>query len=463
MWAMFEAGKGRPPPNHTAMNTSRRSFRALVGVVALSLLLALLPGAAGATTTQAKVRPRVVVAVIDDGINPYHEYFNAGGPLYGKKTPSSVTRAVLKEFGIAKDRIIRLTRTGDFTEDFAKDKAQFDKIKKGEPYWFAGTNLIGISFADGAPLRPDGTAEPHGIGTAAAVLGANPQAIVVAVEREDDLTFLESVNNASEEWAFTHPAVDIITTSYGNPVPTLGNLSSTYTGVVENGKAHFGAATNDPQYAGTDETSGPWWSIGIAGFEEGDTNGRQLSSGNVPDFVGDFKQRLPYCRSCEQGTRVVRGTSFATPRSAGTFSKILLEARRASGHGGGIVRGGPGGPRLVTGRHDLTVWQLRRALEEAAYYPGSQEYRTGDPSSVPVADQAPWLQVGWGLISPDNRYRVVHAALVHLGIRDQPKGTKPQAACDFMTANMEARRAYWERVAVLGEGFGQTEDPYINC
>ncbi len=429
-------------------------MRALIGAIsAVGVLLALVPASAGATTYPELVKPRVVVAVIDTGINPYHEYFNAGGSLYGKGRPSSVTPQVLREFGIKKDHIITLTRTGNFTSDFAKDKAQFDQIERGEPYWFKGTNIIGISFEEGPMLRPDGNESSHGIGTAAAVLGANPEAVVVAVE---------GINTESEKWAFTNPAVDIITTSYGPPVPTLNHLSNSYTGVVKNGKAHFGAATNDPQYAGTDETSGPWWSIGISGFEEGDSNGRQLSSGNVPDFVGDFTQELPYCRSCEEGKRAVSGTSFATPRSAGTFSKILLQARRTSGHVGGITKG-KGGPLLVSGKHDFTVWEMRRALEEAAYYPGSQDYSQPDPTAVPVVDQAPWYQTGWGLISPDNEYRVIQETLGHLGIGAKPKRTKPQGACDFMTRNMEARRAYWERVAVFGQGFGQSEDPYIYC
>lgn len=442
-------------PNPIRMEISHKSSRGLVGLLtALALVFALLPATAGARPQQVDVTPRVVVGVIDTGINPYHEYFNAGGSLYGKSKPSSVTPAVLKEFGIGKDQIIRLTRTGNFPADFAKDKAQFEKIEKGEPYWFAGTNIIGISFEEGEPLRPDGAASPHGIGTAASVLGANKEAIIVAVE---------GINADSEKWAFTHPAVDIVSTSYGPPVPLLGNLSSSYVGVVENGKAHFGAATNDPQYAGTDETSGPWWSIGIAGLEEGDSNGRQVSSGNVPDFVGDFTQELPYCRSCEEGKRNVSGTSFATPRSAGTFSKILLEARRAAGHIGGIDATGKGTPLLVSGKRNLNVWEMRRALEEGAYYPGSQEYTPGDPTAAPIADQAPWYQMGWGLLSPDNRMKVINQTLAHLGFGAKPERTKPQEACDFMTANMEARRAYWENVAVMSEGFGKTEDPYIYC
>jgi hypothetical protein len=451
----------RMPPNPVVVRAEAtirdRSLRAAVcAFVFIALFASLLSPPAGAKPRRAAAKPRVVVAVIDSGINPYHEYFHAGGTLYGKTAPTSVTPAVLKEFGIDEDHIIRVTRTGNFAADFAKDKAQFDKIKRGEPYWFEGTNIIGISFANGPKLRPDGTESAHGIGTAASVLGANPEAIVVAVE---------TMSTDSESWAFTHPSVDIVSTSYGpvTSVPTFNHLSSSYTGVVKNGKAHFGAAANDPTYSTLDETSGPWWSIGISGFEEGDSNGRQASSGNVPDFVGDFTQDLPYCRSCEQGLRSVSGTSFATPRSAGTFSKILLEARRVAGHKGPMVKSGKSAPLLVSGKRSFSVWQMRRALEEAAYYPGSQEYGGTDPTSVPVVEQAPWFQMGWGLISPENRYTVIAETLAHLGIDGKPTRTKPQAACDFMTANMEARRAYWEQAAILGEGFGQSDDPYIYC
>lgn len=435
--------------------------RALGALVAAALVVPAVQAPATAAARPAKAKPRVVVAVIDTGFNAFHEYFYKGGPLYGKTAPSSVTPAVLKEFGIGKDQIIKVPRTGNFGVDFAKVKARFEAIKEGQPYWFAGTNVIGISFLeDKNRLRPDGNASAHGIGTAASVLTANPEAIVVAVEDWNV--------DAAEEWAFTHPAVDIVSTSYGpaTSAPTLNHLSFSYTGVVENGKVHFGASANDPTYAGLDETSGPWWSIGIAGFEEGASGGRQLSSGQVPDFVGDFTQDLPYCRSCEEGLDSVGGTSFATPRSAGTFSKVLLETRRAAGHTGGIVKSGKDAPLLVDGKMKLTNWEMRRALEEAAYYPTTAEYGTEggpDPTSVPVNDAAPWVQTGWGLISPARQYDVVKEMLAHLGVAGKPTRTKPQEACDFMTANMEARRGYWEMLAVNGQGYGSAEDPYVYC
>lgn len=425
--------------------------------VAVALVAVVAAPASGAPRKTAKKRSdaRVVVAVVDSAVNPYHEYYSAGGSLYGTGKPSSVTPAVLKEFGIEKDHIIKLTRTGNFLSDFAKDKAQFDAIEAGEPYWFEGTNVIGISFSPaGKRLRPDGSDSPHGVGTTAAVLGANPEAIIVSVD---------GINENSEKWAFTHPAVDIVTTSYGPPVPTLSNLSSSYTGVVKNGKAHFGAATNDPQYAGTDATSGPWWTIGIAGFQEGETEGRQLSSGSFPDFVGDFSQELPYCRSCEDTKRVVRGTSFATPRSAGTFSKILLEARRAVGHTGGVITKGVKSPQMVGGSKPLTVWEMRRALELGAYYPTTTDFKPGTDTSTPILDVAPWLQAGWGAITPDNEHEVIKQTLAHLGFGGKADRKKSEAACDFQTAHIEIRHAYFDNVAIFSESFGQSEDPYIYC
>lgn len=458
------------------VSRSRASFIALLGAALLGALLPMsVATAAPKRVEPAKVSPiagspkasqaRVVVAVPDSATNPYHEFFHTGGPLYKKSKPSSVTPAVLKEFGIKKSNIIRLTRTGNFVKDFAKDKAQFDNIKRGEPYWFEGTNLIGISFnEEKLRLRPDGSSSAHGVGTTAAVLAANPDAIVVSVD---------STRDESEEWAFTHPAVDIVTTSYGpfTSVPTLNHLSYSYTGVVTNGKLHFGAAANDPTLAAFDETSGPWWSIGIAGFEEGDTEGRQVVSGSLTDFVADFTQELPYCRNCEEGTDFPSGTSFASPRSAGTMSKILLEARRAAGHKGGVVTKGVKVPVMVSaGKHSLTNWDLRRALEEAAYYPSATDYQpgTGDggifgATSLPVNDAAPWLQTGWGVITPDPEHGVIKEALSHLGVSSEPERTKGAEICAFMTTQMHARHAYYDNIAAFGESFGTSEDPYAYC
>jgi len=405
---------------------------------------------------------RVVVADIDSGINPYHAYFRAGSPIYPTTGPSSVTPDVLAAFGIDADHVIELTRTGDFAADFAKDKPKFDAVKKGELYWFKGTNIIAASFTPGTiAILPDDEDDTHGVGTAGSVLTGNPEAILV---------FVEGTGAEGEAFAYQHPMVDLVTTSYGTPgsVPGLGHLTNSYTGVYCNGKLHFGASDNSPALSTGDGTSGPWWSIGIAGWEEGSSEGRQAVSGNFVDFVADFGQQLPYCMACESEEMGFHyGTSFATPIAAGIASKIILESRRAWNDLGGI-RLNDGEPTMVVGAGKrLTNWQVRRALEVAAYIPSAADW---DPiegaidMSVPVLDAAPYLQLGWGLLSHLTEKAVVAEALGVIGVT--PPGTRSKSAsfCSYQTAQITSRKTLWDNDP-QSESFANPADPepFVAC
>lgn len=416
--------------------------------------------------------PRTVVAVIDSGINPYHAFFHAGSPIYPQGGPTSVTLDVLEEFGVLPDCVIELTRSGDFEADYAADlsSGQWDKAGRCEVVWFKGTHLLARSFVPGSRiLQPDDEADTHGVGTAAAVLAANPEAIVL---------FLEGISDESEAYAFNHPAVDLVSTSYGpvGSLPLPGHLSASFDGVVGNGKLHFGACDNTPSPCVQDATGGPWWSIGVAGYEEMQANepasssgGRQPISGTLPDFLGDFTQTLPYCAACEDGyDDYVGGTSFSTPRAAGTASRILLEARRAKGHLRGIdTTVSP--PALVAGEGGFTNWELRRALETAAWVPGLEGY---DPAAalvefgpgVPIPPLAPWLLIGWGVISPAPEAGVIDGALALLGFGGEPPA-KDIGFCVFQTAVMGLRKAYWNFVNVGSDTFlnPPDPDPYLPC
>ena len=187
-----------------------------------------------APTSTATGASRVVVAVIDSAINPYHEAFYAGGSLYPGTSPRAVTSAVLAEFGIDAGHILTLTRTGNFAADVAADAAQWSKVKRGERYWVRGTNLILVSFDDsGLPLlQPAADKDPHGVGTSSAVLAAAPQSVLV---------FVEGTVPDAEAFAFTHPAVDIVSTSYGTSgsIPFASQpLAQSLEGVVMRGKLH---------------------------------------------------------------------------------------------------------------------------------------------------------------------------------------------------------------------------------
>lgn len=400
-------------------------------LLAAPVALAVLPGASAEQLPPAPA-PRVVVADVDSGINPYHRAFRG----------NNVTPSVLAEFGITEDQIIDLGPTP------ASAATDFAGVERGKPYWFRGTNIIGISFDTSAtPIMGD-PGDEHGTGTAGAVLAANPEAVVVMVEGT-------GVAEA-ESWAFSNAAVDVVTTSYGFPgSPPLGlALTDSYAGVVKNGKMHFGASDNSPALSPFDGTSGPWWSVGVAGFHEGSGEGRETLSGNVADFVSDFRQDLPYCVDCTSGTQEVSGTSFATPRSAGVASKVILEARKAAGYTGGISGGA-----LVPGATPVTTWTVRRALEEAASIPPLSAYDPAtaaldDVGSAPVVEPAAFAQTGWGLLNP----AVVPAALQQL--QGAPP-VKDAATCQFNLAAFDARVAYWDNEP-LTESSGGSE-AYRRC
>jgi hypothetical protein len=402
--------------------------------------------------------PRVVVAVIDDPLNPYHDWFHADGPLYQGDAPSSVTPELLDELGIGDDQIIRLTRGGTWQENYAADEDVFDAVDFGKLYWYEGTNVIAATFDRAAAIRllPDNDAQAHGTGTSGAVLAANPDAVIIHVDRFTDTD--------AELFVADLPAVDILNSSYGfvGGAPIPFHIDGSYDSVVRGGKLHFGAAGNQPTPDLQSLAGGAWWQIGVGGYQEGTSEGQEPLAAVLPDFVGDFSQQLPRCGQCTDRIANYSGTSFSSPRAAGTASAALLDARRAAGHLGGIVTDGLERPAMIhTDEVTVTNWQLRRALEEAAFVPGIADYSPG--VAVPINDVLPWPQIGWGLLTPDAERGVVDETVAHLGLADgEPTRTKPADACAFMTLNQESRRAYWNSLPT-SDSFGTSDYPYEAC
>lgn len=425
-------------------------------------------------------RPRAVVAVLDSGINPYHDFYYAGSPLYPNAHPSAVTQEVLDAFGVKPENIVTLTRTGNLANDLVADAAFWSRVTRGETYHFRGTNIIARSFAGSSDvvLKPDTSKSAHGVGTSGSVLAANPDAVLFFVEQASALG-----SETSHAFAFQHPAIDVISTSYGVSIPNTGfplpeyrAFEHTYEGVVTNGKLHFSSGGNGPGMTPLRAGAGPWWSIGVSGIEEGSSEGDTLLSGNFPDFVSDFTQEVPYCMDCEAGLREVGGTSFSTPRAAGVASKVIQEARRLRTHAGGITLVN-GAPTMVAGTgNPITNWQVRRALEAAAWIPDSTAYDPVDGvfdlAGLPINPAAPWLQVGWGDLTALGAKGVLPSALSELGLGTTPR-VKPTGYCEFQTTIIRERQLYWNNLApllpsntVLG---GETppgapaNDPFVYC
>ncbi len=435
-------------------------------------------GAGAADIVSDPDRPRVVVSVIDSGINPYHAYYHAGSEIYADTAPSSVTQEILDAFGVAPENVVELSHTGVLADDLVADAAFWDRVERGVPYHFKGTNIIAVSYAGTGlePLKPSTDKSAHGVGTSSAVLRANPDAVILFIETEGDLG-----NDTAHELAFLHPAVDMVSTSYGVSIPNTGfplpetrAFHATYEGVVEQGKLHFSSGGNGPGLTPLRAGAGPWWSIGVGGIEEDSSEGDTLISGVFPDFVSDFTQPLPYCMDCEAGTQSVGGTSFSTPRAAGVASKVLLEARRRLDSAGG-VQIVDGVPVMARGKgHAITNWFLRRALEQAAWIPGIDEYDpvegVFDLGGLPINPLAPWAQIAWGDLTVHADKGVVEKALSHLNL-GITLNAKDIGYCDFQTMIIQERQAYWNDVAPFlpgvlgGDETGQTPetDPFVYC
>lgn len=366
--------------------------------------------------------PQVVVAVVDSGVNVYHEAFQR------EDLPDEALQGFTNTLDDEAPERIRLHQEGDYDERLEADQDVWAGMERNTLYYFEGTNILGISFDESEhPVLDDGS---HGTGTAGSVTAANPDALVVLVE---------GIGSDSEAWAASQPWIDFMSLSYGPPIggphvagPVSGLTTSQATHLAwQNGKIPVGASDNSPQPAFNDETSGPPWVVGVAG-DHLEEQCRNHISGTAPDFTAEFTQDLPSARNTSE-YRSASGTSFATPTTAGVMSKVLLEVRQAWNHTGGITDGAfalsPEGDRL-------TNVELRAAFNQTAVY--FDDLDPCDGTSLPVNPAAPWLQQGWGNINPE----ITNATRDHLlGVQEAP--AKAMEAQLFMEGLATYREAAW--------------------
>ena len=362
-----------------------------------------------------------VVAPIDTGINVYHDHFSMN---------DSYPQWLLDGLGV--NMVCDISKNGTWEERYQADKEScWDIIEAGDIVWFKGSRIIGTTPDDNTdiPILDDPN-DGHGTAVTGAVLNANPEAVIFFVEGFSDAAVLAAANQ---------PLVDIITTSFGPilSVPVPGIEDATKVAVVQNKKLHTGAADNTPSPAIQDSTAGPPWSIGVSGYAEEDDDQKETMSGSYPDIAADWTQILPNHDDID-GYHQTSGTSFATPRTAGLLSKVLVNLRSEFGD---FSSGADPEIRLglmVNGTNfSLTNDDLRGALNLSAWYPS---FSTWDPLSgtTPISPVAPCTQVGWGVVNESNVLPIIE----HLnGSSPMPQRPFDVEAC--MEANQAIREAYW--------------------
>lgn len=327
---------------------------------------------AAAAPAQTGPEPRVVIAHIDTGINPYHEIFRDPSPL-AQQHPSTYIP------GYPADAVaLNLTFTKPtWQENFAADKAIWDglltqwqdgtKLRPnpmvGKVFWIPGTKIIAATrFGPGGVFcPPQDTVTPapwlvnnactdypildeHGHGTMTATrMGGNKGSLCP----ECRIVSIEGLGDQSVKWAADRGWIDVQTNSWGYivPHPAIYALDHGFNlGIQKNLEA---AAASMPTYFASGNGAGfflGWttWPSQLATTLVKDAiwvgahdNGKVAHWSGTPAHVvadgykglaadkQDMSKFGPSAFTC--------CTSAASPYAAGEGAAIILEARKILG------------------------------------------------------------------------------------------------------------------------------------
>ena len=303
-------------------------------------------------------RPAVVVAVIDTGMNLYHEQYRRDAA-----TPQPA--------GLPERIPIALTFGAEEFE--ASEKADHEALMEMERetlYTFPGTKVLGaISFQDRADDWPLILDHPerytHGTMTTSRAVGST-----ISIGGDDPdiwLVIVQGFNADSVRWAAEQQWIDIISISAGispnSIVPVVPNLMDS-----EGIPSYNQASHAKPFFASSGNGVG---NAGVLGFPAA-TRGSSgvpdaISVGaNDNDRMSQWHNQGPYIAADGCGNPAANpghldqvdnsggGTSSATPFSAGGGARMLLEARR-------LVNDTVLGPRPGGPAPDPAAWSSGRA------------------------------------------------------------------------------------------------------
>ncbi len=394
------------------------------GVLVLSCALG--GAATAASKPAAKAGPQAVIALVDTGINPYHEVFRDRSPL-AQRYPGTYLP------GYPKGAIALHITLDDksYYDALRKDcRSVWSKVRPGQLYWFPGTKIVGAIAFGSQPAIDCNANEPgdtyvlstgHGVMTASRAAsnsyGACRECRLVSVQ----LPLSVSVGVGNEDgsadtveglrWTAANRSwIDVQSNSYGPLVPGWAPVST-------------GMATDDPSLTrAVEETAHEQLAFWAAGngvaFREGVLGHPTLLAphlgpsaiivgGYDSGYVATWPGSMPNVSSdacsswATDGPTTTAstpdtgsGTSAATPYVAGGAARIILEARRILGdtHTGyrgdvlasgraGIVKSGP----LADGK--FTYAELKSVLFHTATARPVAEH---DDGSVCDATFAPY-------------------------------------------------------------------------
>lgn len=431
-------------------------------LLGVPLLAGCLVDEAPTEVASASVVPRrpVVVALIDTGVNPYHEAFRLGAMGVASTADLSWLPDV---------RRVNLTTTGDYAARLEADRAFWRAVEPGVLYGFAGTRLLGISLQreplGGETLLLDDPGGGHGTGTMGIVAREAPDAVLVAIKV--DTTFCDPnfpehrcgemfVASEAMRWAAEQDWIDVVSLSVGVPanLPTLDPVEPEAKAYLEasrmahqRGKIVVNAAGNELNPPLFSYFSGPPWIVSAGGFEAAPRGEGPIASKAV-DVVANYTEWIAQGDSTD-AYAWSSGTSYSAPNVAGALARALAIVRARLGDDGAsrpagvLAHGvGPAGTEVV-----VTSGSLRHALNATAVYVDATDWDPRRPTSnettAPLFQSLPVLvphvQMGWGYVhgglAEEIAARVVAEDL-------SPPASKA-AAAEHQARVQELREAYW--------------------
>lgn len=347
---------------------------------------------------------RPIVAVIDTGVNPYHQSFStsAGDALPARLEPVEV-------------RQVPLTAAGSFTERHAADRPTWLALDPGEIYHPAGTRLLMVSMRGFSQL--DTYERGHGTGVASVIADIAPEALILSVQVTNHTG---SQMPAAIRWVANQTWVDIVHLSWGDTGTSIDEHSNTITSATrsawQQGKLVVTASGNSPLPSHLQMYAGPPWTISV-GQWNASTGSDTPDDGTAPDLVANHTTRVATADAID-GWRWGTSTSFSSPIVTGILAKAI-------------------GERLDRGGSAPSATELWHALNASARYPPASDY---EPSTQAVGlppGPAPAAQMGWGYLHPGDTATI-------LGCLDSNCSASPGPSNQaVLQASQEARRAYW--------------------
>ena len=321
----------------------------------------------------AKARPTAVIALIDSGINPYHQVFRDDSPL-AFRHPSTYIPGFPKE---AEALHLSLNEE-NYEQAVKKDCELWKSIESGKLYWFPGTKIVGgITFegSGGATCISGRILDANGHGTmvasraAASGYGACPDCRVVAIQGyEDGVRW--AADNA--DW------IDVQSNSWGPFLPAWVPASGQEESLLFDTPAFVrmveSAARKHLSFWATGNGAGT--RFGVLGhptlLDPRMTPSIVMAGGHDSGYINLWPDFPPHvvADSCDSWAAyennieksdpdVGGGTSAASPYAAGSAAQILIEARRLLGDEDTGVERGIAAEGTATSKGPLADGRLR--------------------------------------------------------------------------------------------------------